>query len=602
MSRQFPSVPLTRRSVLIGGAGAFAAAAVGTRSAHAAPPGDRAENGWVMSTLAKMTPEEKVGQLFVQEVYGSDPDKPDKRNLPQYGVEKPSEVVAKLHLGGVIYFAWTDSFIGGPPQVAKLSNGLQKSALASGSKTQIPLQIATDQEQGVVTRFGPPATQFPGSMALGAGRSTDDARAAAKITGAELRAVGINVDFAPDSDVNVNPLNPVIGVRSFSSDPKLVADMVAAQIDGYQVDGKVMSSTKHFPGHGDTATDSHTGLPVINHTREEWEKIDAPPFRAAIARGVDMVMSAHLVMPTFDDSGHPATLSKKVLTGLLREELGYDGVVITDGLMMDGVREMYPDAEVCVRAIEAGCDQLLMSPDPLGGRDAILAALGTGRLRWRDVNKSVERILRAKYRRGIVATPLVDEGAVGSVVGIPAHQAVANQVTERTITIVRNDAGVLPLKPSGKKILVCGYGDTTTAKTGEALTARGATVTVKSTGTAPNAATIAATVEAAKTVDTVLVLTNNADTKANASQVTLVNQLKATGKTVIAAAVRNPYDLTRFDLPTLVATYSYSPVTPAALVRVLVGEVKPTAKLPVDLPAPDDVTKIIYPFGHGLTY
>ena len=219
-----PSAP-ARRAVL---AGTAAAALLGgllpaAATAGTVPPAE--ENGWVTSTMARMTLEEKVGQLFIQNVYGSDATTPDARNIPLYGVATPAEVVQKYHLGGVIYFAWTDS-VKDPDQIAGLSNGLQQAALGQDSKVHVPLQIAIDQEQGVVTRIGPPATQFPGSMALGAGRSTDDARTAAAITGQELKAMGVNTNFAPDSDVNVNPLNPVIGTRSFSSDPTLAAQMV----------------------------------------------------------------------------------------------------------------------------------------------------------------------------------------------------------------------------------------------------------------------------------------------------------------------------------------------------------------------------------------
>ncbi|HEX5427287.1 MAG TPA: glycoside hydrolase family 3 N-terminal domain-containing protein, partial [Pedococcus sp.] len=188
-----------------------------------------------------MTLEEKVGQLFVQYAYGSSADTKDARNLPLYGVQTPAEVVQKYHLGGVIYFNWTDS-ANDPHQIAKLSKGLQQAALSEDSKVKIPLTIATDQEQGVVVRVGPPATQFPGNMALGAGRSVDDARSAARITGEELKAIGINTDFAPVSDVNVNPLNPVIGVRSFSSDPTLAADLASAQVKGYQDDAGISAT------------------------------------------------------------------------------------------------------------------------------------------------------------------------------------------------------------------------------------------------------------------------------------------------------------------------------------------------------------------------
>ena len=200
----------------------------------------------------------------------------------------------------------------------------------------MPSLVGIDQEGGIVARIGAPATQLPGNMALGAGRSTSDARTAAAVNGDELAAMGINRNFAPVADVNVNPANPVIGVRSFGENPApgrehdRRADAAATAATG------VAGAAKHFPGHGDTATDSHTGLPVVDHTRAEWEQIDAPPFQAAIDAGIDAIMTAHISVPALDPSGDPATLSKPIITGILREEMGYDGVVITDALDMAG--------------------------------------------------------------------------------------------------------------------------------------------------------------------------------------------------------------------------------------------------------------------------
>ena len=370
------------------GAVALCVAAVGAVPASAAPePAGHRRAGRqdparsVASALRLMSTQEKVGQLFTQNVYGSDATTPDARNLPLYGVASPAEVVRKYHLGGVIYFAWTDS-VKDPAQITGLSNGLQRAAIGSGA--HIPLTVGTDQEQGVVTRVGPPATQFPGSMALGASRSTADARTAAAITGRELKAMGINVDYAPDADVNVNPLNPVIGTRSFSSDPALVSSMVSAQVTGYQKDAGIVATPKHFPGHGDTATDSHTGIPVITHTREQWLRTDAPPFKAAISAGADMIMSGHLVVPALDPSGDPATLSKPILTGILRQELGFRGVITTDSLAMQGVREKYGDGEVAVRAVLAGADSLMMAPDMDAAYGSVLSAVQSGRISQRS--------------------------------------------------------------------------------------------------------------------------------------------------------------------------------------------------------------------------
>jgi beta-N-acetylhexosaminidase len=544
-----------------------------------------------------MTLEEKVGQLFVQNVYGSDATTPDARNLPLYGVASPAEVVQKYHLGGVIYFAWTDS-VNNPPQIAGLSNGLQQAALSQSSKVHIPLTISTDQEQGVVTRIGPPATQVPGSMALGAGRSTEDARTAAAITGEELRAMGINTDFAPVADVNVNPLTPVIGTRSFSSNPQLAADMVAAQVKGYQQDGGVSASAKHFPGHGDTATDSHVAFPVITHSRAEWEQIDAPPFRAAIEQGIDMIMTAHLSFPALDDSGNPATLSKPILTGLLRGELGYKGVIITDALNMQGVRDLYGDAEVAVRALEAGVDQLLMTPAMDEAYGAVLGAVRSGRISRSDLDAKVRRVLELKVERGIVDDPMVDPAALDSVVGTADHLATAAAISNRTTTLAANGDDVLPLSAPGKDVLVTGYGVTTTQTLADVLTAAGAATTVRQTGTTPSATAIAGAVAAAQGKDAVVVTTMRA--WSNAAQQRLVKALQDTGVPVIVVATRDPYDIAYLPgTATYLATYSYSPVAIEAVARVITGSVSPTGKLPVDIPTQDDPSSILFPFGHG---
>lgn len=601
MSRFAP----TRRALVAGVAAAGAlACAVPAASAQAGGTGPTlppaAENGWVTSTLARMTLQEKVGQLFVQQVYGSDATTPDQRNVPLYGVATPAEVVQKYHLGGVIYFAWTDS-VKNPDQITGLSNGLQQAALSQDSRVRVPLQVAIDQEQGVVTRIGPPATQFPGSMALGAGRSTDDARTAAAITGEELRAMGVNTNFAPVADTNVNPLNPVIGTRSFSSDPALAASMVGAQVQGYQDDGGVSASAKHFPGHGDTATDSHVAFPVITHTREQWEQVDAPPFKEAINKGIDMIMTAHLAFPALDDSGDPATLSKPILTGLLRNELGFKGVIVTDALEMQGVRDRYGDEEVAVRALEAGADQLLMTPAMDEAYAAVIAAVESGRIPRADLDAKVRRVLELKYKRGTVAQPFADPAAVSSVVGTPEHLATADAVTNRTTTLVRNDDKTLPLAVSGKKVLVAGYGVTTTQILADGLAAKGAVTTVKESGTAPSDAKIAAAVAAAKDSDAVVVTTMKAWT--SAAQRKLVNALVDTGKPVVVVATRDPYDIAYVDrASTYLATYSYSPVAIEAAARVITGEVAPTGKLPVDIPVAGDPSSVLYPFGHGLSY
>ncbi|WP_380165326.1 glycoside hydrolase family 3 protein [Jannaschia sp. R86511] len=604
-----PSGPLrpSRRGVLGGLAVLAGTVAVGGPAAASSPGPGRSpgrERAYARTTLRRMTLEQKVGQLMTCYAYGATADTPDERNVALYGVSTPAEVVREMHLGGVIYFAWTDS-VRDPQQITALSNALQDAALGSGAG--VPLLVSTDQEQGVVTRFGPPATPFPGSMALGAGRSAEDARLAAAVTGRELAAVGINQDFAPVADVNVNPLNPVIGVRSFSSDPDLVAEMVAAQVDGYQRDGGVSACAKHFPGHGDTATDSHTALPTIDHTRAEWEQVDAPPFRAAVAAGADSIMTAHILVPSLDPSGDPATLSAPIMTGVLRGELGYRGVVVTDSLEMAGVRQQYGDAEVAVRAIEAGADVLLMPAAPLTARQALLDAVASGRLSEARLDESLERVLALKYRRGVVAAPHVDPDAVAGVVGTAEHMATAQQVSDRTVTLLRNDDDVLPLTPGARSVLVTGWGVATTAALSQALQRRGHTSTVLETGAQPGDARTAEAVAAAAGRDLVVVLTQKAwdagVTDPGRRQQRLVAELVGTGTPVVHVAVRDPYDVAYLpDVTTSLATYSYTAVSIESAARVLHGETAPTATLPVDVPVAGDPDDVLYPFGFGETW
>ncbi|MFD4673863.1 glycoside hydrolase family 3 protein [Lentzea sp. NPDC058450] len=538
-----------------------------------------------VTTLRGMSLEQKVGQLFVTYVNGQAADVPHPKNQTDFGVATPADMVRKYQPGGVIYFNNSSrDNIDTPKQIAKLSNGLQKAS-------KIPLLISTDQEMGLVTRIGPPATQLPGNMALGAGRSTADAEEAARITGQELRAMGINQNFAPDADVNSNPANPIIGVRSFSSDPKLAADMVRAQVQGYE--GRrwfdmtsVTSTAKHFPGHGDTSEDSHTALPVSNRSLEQWRTIDAPPFQAAIAAKIDSIMTAHIQVPQIDPSGNPATLSPKIITGLLRDELKYDGVVVTDSLEMAGVRKLHSDAEIPVLAIKAGVDQLLMPPNLGLAIDSVVKAVKAGEITEQRIDQSVLRILKMKLLRGVMLTAEVDENKVDQVVGSNTEQA--QKIADRTITVVRNDGQALPLNATAP--LVVGTSDAQASALATRL--KGTKVV---TATSPTPAQIQQAVAAAANADKIVVLTNNASTRP--AQVDLINQLVATGKPVVAAATANPYDVAHSNAKTWLATYSTTTVSIEALARILLGEAKPQGKLPVDVPGPTP-----YPFGHGVTW
>ncbi|MFF3893295.1 glycoside hydrolase family 3 protein [Streptomyces sp. NPDC001812] len=603
----------SRRTVLAATAGVTTAlAAGGTAHAAGAPAGSPGspDDRKLRALVSRMTLEEKVGQLFVMRVYGhsaTDPDQADiDANLEEIGVRTAAELLEKYRVGGIIYFAWAHN-TRDPHQIAGLSNGIQKASL--GLPRGLPVLISTDQEHGIVARVGEPATLFPGAMAIGAGGSRSDARTLGRIAGRELRALGIRQDYAPVADVNVNPANPVIGVRSFGSEPDAVAAMVAAEVSGFQRSG-VAATAKHFPGHGDTAVDSHTGFPVITHSREQWERLDAPPFRAAIAAGIDSIMTAHLMVPALDGSEDPATLSRPILTGILREELGYDGVVVTDSLGMEGVRTKYGDDRVPVLALKAGVDQLLNPPSLDVAWNAVLKAVRDGELTEERLDASILRVLRLKAKLGLFEDPYVSRAGVDRTVGTRAHLAAADRIAERTTTLLVNEKSLLPLSRRRQpKLLVVGAdpaspSGTTGPPTGvlaRALTELGFTATALSTGTAPSAATIAGAVAAARDADAVVVGTYNVS--AGSSQRTLVEQLLATGRPVVAVAVRNPYDVAHLPaVPAYLATYSWTDVELRAAARVIAGKVEPRGKLPVPVQRADDPSTVLYPVGHGLTY
>ena len=403
--------------------------------------------------------------------------------------------------------------------------------------------------------------------------------------------------------MNVNPQNPVIGVRSFSEDPDLAAELTAAQVRGYENDAGIATAAKHFPGHGDTSVDSHTGIPVIDHTRAEWERFDRPPFQAAIDAGAESIMTAHIVVPSLDASGDPATLSRPILTGILRQEMGYDGVVVTDSLGMQGVRDKYGDDQVPVLALKAGADMLLMPPDFDLAYNSVLDAVRSGEISERRIDQSVYRILRLKWKLGLVEDPYVDPADIPARVGTPEHYAAAQQITDRTTTLLKNDDNLLPLTP-GKNVLVTGWGPSTTAGTiASKMEARGDNAEVFETGTAPTDAMIETAVAKAEAKDLTVVVSYRAWVDSSAQQRKLVRRLTETGKPVIAVSVRDAYDIAYFpDVPAYLATYSWTGVSLESLVRVLYGEVSPTGKLPVTIPEAGDPSSTLYPFGAGLSY
>jgi beta-N-acetylhexosaminidase len=535
--------------------------------------------------LARMTLPEKVGQMFVSYVYGASATTPAAAdmtaNQAAYGVDTGAEAVAKYHLGGVIYFTWSDN-LANPPQIATLSTGLQQAALAGSG---IPLQISTDQEGGIVNRIGAPLAVSPGNMAIGATFDPRSAYDAAKVSGTQLKALGINVVDAPVVDVNTNPRNAADGPRAFGDRTKQVSALGVAAVRGYAAAG-IGSQAKHFPGLGDTTVNTDNGVAVTNETREQIMATHVPPFRAAITAGVPSIMAAHIVAPALDPSGAPASLSKPIVTGLLRDTLHYDGVVITDALDAAALGSI-PADQIVLDAIEAGDDQLLMPKNVPGAIQAVLDAVAAGTISEARIDASVRRILRMKARLGLFGGPSVP----APVVGTPEQLATMADIAARSVTSLRDT--VLPLRP-GQNVLVTGWGVSTTQNLTNGLIARGLSTTRFYTGS-PTAAVIAQAVAAAQIADVTVVTTYNAWGDLN--QQNLVAALLATGKPIVVASVGGPYDIAYFpQATTYLAAYDYQPVSVTALADVLAGRTRATGRLPVTIRSADGGA-VLFPYG-----
>lgn len=577
---------------------ATGAAGRGPAVEHVRPrPPLHAAYGFLRSTVARMSLEEKVGQLFATWAYGRHAHDTTWASVNQanYGVDTPAELVEKYHLGGVLYFTWSNN-IESPAQLAQLSNGLQETALAQPSG--VPLFLTIDQETGSVNRMNAPATEFPGNMSLGATRSEALAEQVWTVVGRELDAVGVNMNFAPVLDVNTNPANPIIGLRSIGEDPDLVGSLGTTAVQAMQATG-VSATVKHFPGHGDTSTDSHYGLPLVDYDRDTLMRVHVEPFRRAIEGGVDAVMTAHIVVDAIDPD-LPATLSHKVLTGLLREELGFDGLIVTDALNMAALTQHWPQDEIAVRALEAGADVLLMPEDLPLAYQGVLDAVRSRRLSVRRIEESVMRILQTKYDRGLFHDPLVDPDQVDEVVGIPEHLAVADTAARAGVTAVRNDGDVLPLDVAAlDSALVVGPSAAGTDALAARMTELGVDATLQTVSTSPSASQRAAAVAAAADADVVVVTTTNA--RGNANQRALVAELAATGTPVVAVNAGLPYDAAYVPAADAVLlTYRSRPVALRAVADVLLGQAAPQGRLPVTVPAGPDSPG--YPYGHGLTW
>ena len=536
-----------------------------------------------------MSLEEQIGQVLMVGFWGNTPS------------QEIIDLIQHYHAGSIILLSRN---VRAAQQVLELTRSLQMIAKQAGHP--YPLLIAIDQENGIVQRLGEGATIFPGNMALGAIDSEEIAYKVALATGQELKALGINMNLAPVVDVNNNSANPVIGVRSFGEDPQQVARLGAAMVKGYHAAG-ILSCLKHFPGHGDTAVDSHRALPTLPYGLERLEALELVPFRSGIKAGADSVMIAHVAFPAMTRRDMlPATLSPDIVQGLLREKLGFNGAILSDCMEMKAISDTFGTERAVVMALKAGIDLVLVShhyTQQRGSIEAIQEAVHTHELSPRVVQQAADRVLRLKAHylswddlsptgtaHGV--TPTIDE------VAWPDHIQLQHKAYELSTTLVRNEDALLPLHlDAGETIVVLSpqrnsmtkvedryYSDEVlldiikqyyTAVRLEVIVAFAPDTVAKALGQL---------LQTAGEADLFIVATVNAHL--GEQQAELVRHLLLSGRRVIAIAVRNPYDLLAFpELRTYLATYEFSRPALVAAVRVLFGESQAPGHLPVTIPA-----------------
>jgi beta-N-acetylhexosaminidase len=420
---------------------------------HQPAPLDAVARRWVDGTLASMSLDEKVGQLLMP---GMDST---YISTDSAAFARLRHLVQDRHVGGIIVFGGTTPAPGVllNPTYSTITLGDPLSAAATLNRLQrlakTPLLTAGDFEYGVGMRIRG-ATTFPRAMAIGATGDPTLAERAARTTAAEMRALGIHMNFAPVADVNNNPRNPVINTRSFGEDPSRVSEFVAASVRGLQDEG-VLATLKHFPGHGDTAVDTHLDLATVPHDRARLDATELVPFRGGIQAGSAAVMIGHLQVPAIEpDTQVPATLSHRAVSGLLRSDLGFEGLVVTDSMSMEAVTRLAPGGEAAVRALEAGDDIVLRPPDDDAAFEAMKAAVSSGRLTTTRIDASVRRVLAAKARLGLHLAKTVPLDRVQDLVGTDANAALADDIASRAVTLLRDAPGNVPLKlPSDAHVL-----------------------------------------------------------------------------------------------------------------------------------------------------
>jgi beta-N-acetylhexosaminidase len=577
--------------------------------AQAQVPIDKAARQWVDATLKKMSLEQIVGQMifapFQSTYLSSDTDEYDKL----------VKLVHETHIGGVIAFGGSEPIpqvmlnntygnvvLGQPLELASILNRLQ-------SISTLPLLTSSDFEWGVQMRIAG-ATKFPRAMAFGATGDPQLAYEAGKVIGTESRALGVHVDFAPVADVNNNPRNPVINIRSFGEDPARTGAMVSSFARGLQEAG-MLAVLKHFPGHGDTDVDSHLGLPIVAHARERLDAVELAPFRTGIAAGASGVMVGHIELPAIDPEKQPATFSPKIINTLLRP--GFDGLIYSDSMKMAAITRMATAGDAAVRAVKAGIDVILDSPDSAAAAASIVAAVKSGGIARAQVEQSARRILEAKARLGLHRSRAVNLDAVPLSVGGRKHDAVARAVSERSITLIKDARNNVPLP---------------TPKTGSVLYLSvldypsGWRVAAPSRAAIPELKTRWANTEAVEISDRttpselelVRAMADNYDAivagvfvRASSGSgrldlappvVRLLQDLsritERRSQPFITVFFGNPYTPTFVpEIPSMLLTYDFSDYAETSAVRALAGEIAIGGKLPIALPG-------LFPIGHGL--
>jgi beta-N-acetylhexosaminidase len=530
----------------------------------------------VDALLARMSLEEKVGQLLFLGFGGSVMDDTVRAFLLE---KKP---------GAVALFSRNIKTV---PQTLTLIREVRKLDPAG-----IPIFISVDQEGGNVVRLTTHATVLPSNMALGAAGSDELAERAGRALGRDLRLMGFNMNLAPVLDVNSNPDNPVIGIRSFGGSPELVGRMGTAFTRGMQAEG-VSAVAKHFPGHGDTSTDSHFAMPQLSHDHERLLAVELRPFARALAEGLDAVMTAHISLPRIaEEPEMPATVSYNVLTEILREQLGYDGLIVTDGLEMEGIISRYGSGEAAVRAVEAGADMVMVlwfSERKDEVHRALLKAVKTGRISEARLERSVRRVLATKARRGLFAQELLPADEALKALLDDKHRAVVDEIAARAITLVKNEGGVLPLA-RGTRVFAAATEPRFLSELSQGL--GGAPTLRLAAGFAAGSQQAEAEriARAAKGARAEVVVLGFMGPEWGA--VVAGVQERLPGVKVVAVSFSSPYALSRFPgVEGYVCAFGFRNESEIAAAKVLLGELPPRGSLPVDLPTGQRM-------GHGFDY